>query len=198
MDRRPFWRSLLVTFLCCVALYGQTFRAQLTGVVTDPSGAVILGADLAATNIETGISQKTTSNEQGIYRLLNLQPGQYRLTGRLAGFKTFSQQPITLQVGGSLTMNISLQVGDVADQVTVVGDASLIESDSSSFGQVVNERAIAEMPLSVCNPINLVVMTPGVVTGSNFGLDGLVANVEQGREQWGGDFQIGRREDPHE
>jgi len=88
-------------------------------------------------------------------------------------------------------MNIKLEVGDIAEQVTVVGEAPLLESESSSFGQVVNEEAISEMPLGVRNPINLVVMTPGVVTGSNFGLDGLVGNVEQGRDQWGGDFQMG-------
>ena len=189
--RRSLFRLWSAALLCCLAGHSQTFRAQLTGVVTDASNAVILGAEITATNLETGISYTAASNEQGIYRLLNLQPGQYRLTGRLSGFKTFSQEPITLPVGSSLTMNIKLEVGDVADQVTVVGEAPLLESESSSFGQVVNEEAISEMPLGVRNPINLVVMTPGVVTGSNFGLDGLVGNVEQGRDQWGGDFQMG-------
>jgi hypothetical protein len=83
----------------------QTFQAQITGVVCDASGAVIPNARVAATNVATGVASSTECNDQGIYRLLALPPGQCSLSTSLRGFKTSEQDPITLQVNDSLHRN---------------------------------------------------------------------------------------------
>ena len=162
----------VLTLLALISLslggYAQSYRGQITGIVTDPSGAVIVGAEVAVTNLATGVSQKVTANESGIYRLLNLQPGQYRLAAESTGFKSFVQEPITVQVSASITLKITLEVGQISEKITVTGEAPLIEASTASFGQVVSQKSIDELPLNVRNPMNLVTLTPGVVTSPNF------------------------------
>src|SRR5438046_7334845 len=101
-DTATCLRSVLLACLLAAGLAGtvaaQTFQAQITGVVRDPSGAVIPNARVVATNTATGLAYSTQSNEQGIFRLLALPPAQYKLATSLTGFKTSDQGPITLQV----------------------------------------------------------------------------------------------------
>src|SRR6266852_4717980 len=87
--------------------------AQITGTVHDPSGAVLPGVDIKATQTETGITRATISNETGGFILSNLPTGPYRLEAALAGFRTFVQTNIVLQVNGNPTINVTLAVGDV-------------------------------------------------------------------------------------
>src|SRR5215831_18906827 len=91
------------------AVSAQTFQAQITGVIRDPSGAVIPNAKVVATNIATRVAYSAQSNDQGIYRLLALPPAQYKLTTSLAGFKTSEQGPITLQVNDVLQVEVNLR-----------------------------------------------------------------------------------------
>jgi hypothetical protein len=146
------------------AAHAQTFRGQLTGTVMDPTGAVIPSVEVGVTNLATGVSQIVTSNERGIYLVSNIEPGPYRVSAALTGFKTFVQEPITVPVSGNITMDITLQVGEMAERVTVIGEAPLLESESASFGQVVSAKTIRDMPLNTRNPMMLVTLTPGVVT----------------------------------
>src|SRR2546427_11427747 len=95
---RPVLRACHLAAALLGAVSAQTFQAQITGVVRDPSGAVIPNARVVATNIATGVSYFADSNAQGIYRLLALPPARYKISVALAGFKTFEQGPVTLQV----------------------------------------------------------------------------------------------------
>jgi hypothetical protein len=183
---------LVILAMLSYAVHAQTFRGQLTGTVADSTGAVIPNVEVIVTNLATGVSQKVTSNERGIYLVTNIEPGQHRVTAMLTGFKTFVQEPITVPVGGSLTMDVALQVGEMAERVTVTGEAPLLESETASFGQVVSAKTIRDMPLNTRNPMMLVTLTPGVVTSGFFSKDGIGAgNIEQGRDQYAADFQIG-------
>src|SRR5436190_22678153 len=101
----------LLTAALLPTVLAQTFQAQITGVVRDPSGAVIPNARVVATNVATGLAYRTESNEQGIYRLLALPPAQYKLSSSLTGFKTSEQGPITLQVNDVVEIEVNLQVG---------------------------------------------------------------------------------------
>jgi len=192
MTLRHGARLLSLTVLVCIVSAAQTFRGRLTGVITDPTGAVIAQAEVVLTNLATGVAQRAVSNEQGVYLLPSVEPGQYRLTVSLAGFKTFVQEPITMPVGGSLTLDVRLEVGEMAERITVTAEAPLLESETASFGQVVGERFIREMPLNARNPMILVTLTPGVITSGSWSAAGAGAtNINHGREQDYGSFQIG-------
>jgi len=193
MTLRHGARLLSLTVLVCIVSAAQTFRGRLTGVITDPTGAVIAQAEVVLANLATGVAQRAVSNEQGVYLLPSVEPGQYRLTVSLAGFKTFVQEPISMPVGGSLTLDVRLEVGEMAERVTITAEAPLLESETASFGQVVGERFIREMPLNARNPMILVTLTPGVITHTGwFSPAGIgTGNIEQGRDQFAAAFQIG-------
>jgi hypothetical protein len=180
---------LVVLLLALVPLASaQTFQAQVTGVIRDSSGAVLPDTELTATNVATNIVVKTQSNEQGIYRFLALQPGNYRIGATRAGFKTFEQGPITLQVNDIVTLDISLQVGDVSERMVVSESAELLQTNTASVGQVINTRQIESLPLNVRDPLALVGLTPGVTFGPNFGNGG---GQELGRNFFKSDFNVG-------
>src|SRR5207253_4138902 len=105
--------------------------AQISGAVRDQSGAVLPGVEITATQAETGVARMTVTNETGAYVLSNLAVGPYRLEAALAGFRTFVQTGIVLQVNASPVINIALGVGQVTEQVEVQADAALVETRTS-------------------------------------------------------------------
>lgn len=170
-----------------LAAFGQTFHGQISGVVTDPSGAVIPAVTISAENLDTGVTQTVQSGEQGIYRLLNLRPGRYRVEAESAGFRRFIQTPITVRVGEVVDLTIALTIGETTEEVTVIGQAPLIESQTANFSQVVDQRTISELPLNTRSPIALVAITPGVVLGGLFA----GSSGDGGRNFFASDFRIG-------
>ncbi len=178
---------LALLFVVCVPVLAQNFRAQITGVVTDSTGAVIPGADVTATNIDTGVKQTAQTNAEGIYRLLNLLPGKYRVEAESPGFRRFVQKSVTLRVGDNVDLSIKLAVGQVTEEVTVTSEAPLLESQTATFSQVVDQRAISELPLNTRTPMALVATTPGVVTGKYFA----GGTGDGGRNFFSSDFKIG-------
>jgi hypothetical protein len=185
---RPVLRAYLFALALACAVSAQTFQAQITGVVRDPSGAVIPNAKVVATNIATRVAYSAESNGQGIYRLLALPPAQYKVSTSLAGFKTSEQGPITLQVNDVVELEVNLQVGDAAEQVQVSGSAEVLQTATATVGQVVNTRAIENLPLNVRDPLALVGLTAGVTFGANFGNGG---GQELGRNFFKSDFNVG-------
>lgn len=171
-------------------LRAQTFRAQITGIVTDPSGGVVPNVKVTATNLATNAVQTAQSNAQGEYRILDLLPGRYKLQADAAGFKTFVQGPITLQVADIITANISLQLGAVAQQVQVTSKPTLLESQSASLGQVITGRSIVGLPLNVRDPLALLGLSSNVVFGPNFG-EGNGQSADRGRNFFESDFNVG-------
>ena len=182
--------SLAILLFLALAAFGfaQTFQAQMTGEVRDASGSVVPNVKVIATNIATGAVFTTQSNEQGIYRLPALPPGQYNIAASLTGFKTYEQGPITLQVNDIVTLNVALQLGDASEHVVVTAAAEALQTQTASVGQVVNTRTIEGLPLNVRDPLALIGLTPGVTFGANFGNGG---GQELGRNFFKSDFNVG-------
>ncbi len=142
---------------------GQTFFGTLVGSVQDSTGAVIPGAGVTLTNIATGEQRVQETEASGLYRFVNLVPGQYRLEARSDGFKQFAQEPITIEVEASVRIDPILEIGEVTEVVEVVSSTPLLQSQTSSLGQVVESRKVTETPLNGRNVLNLVALAPGVV-----------------------------------
>src|SRR6476469_7746659 len=130
-------------------LNAQSFNAQITGTVKDPSGAVVPGVRLTATNLATKTEYSTTSNEEGIYRFPTLPPAQYQVSCSVSGFKRFSQGPITLQVAQIFDLDISLASGQVTEEITITAAPPPLETETATVGQVVTTRSIENLPLNI-------------------------------------------------
>ena len=154
---------ILVGLLFSLNAFGQGGKASVSGVVTDASGASIAEATITATNVETGFSQTVKSNTSGTYSLLFLPVGEYKLNAQQPGFKTELRTGVTLTADQAATIDFQLTVGQVSEQVSVSADAQILETENASLGQVINERAIEELPLNGRNPASLVLLTPGTV-----------------------------------
>src|SRR5688572_20226740 len=149
--------GMLVLTITCVDMWAQA-TAQITGTVRDQTGAVLPGVEVTATQTETGISRNTITNETGGYVLPNLAIGPYRLEALLPGFRTYVQTGIVLQVNSSPEVNVVLEVGQVSEQVEVQANAALVETRSSSVGQVVENARILELPLNGRNVTDLITL----------------------------------------
>jgi hypothetical protein len=180
--------SIMILAAVAVGLHGQSFEAQITGMVKDQSGAVIPKAELTATNLRTRTAYTAVSNEEGIYRFPTLPPSEYEVSCTVNGFRQFQQKSITLQVAQVLELNIELQPGNVSEQVTVTGAPPPLETASATLGQVVTTRSIAGLPLNIRDPLALVALTPGVILGPNFGNGG---GNDVGRNFFKSDFNVG-------
>lgn len=137
--------------------------AQISGVVKDSSGGVLPGVDVTATQTETGLKRNATTEVDGSYTILNLQPGPYRVEATLQGFRTFQQTGIVLQIGASPVINISMSIGAVAETVTVQANASLVETKNIGVGQVMDNKRINELPINGRNPADLLAFLPAAV-----------------------------------
>ena len=152
----------LMSVLSCGAVWAQA-TAQISGTARDQSGAVLPGVDVTATQIDTGITRKTVTNETGLYVLPNLAVGSYKLEAGLPGFRTFVQSGIVLQVNSSPVVNVVLEVGQVSEQVEVQANAALVETRSSSVGQVVENARILDLPLNGRNVADLITLAGAAV-----------------------------------
>lgn len=162
-------RVLLGLFLLAVvgfsvpALYAQGTGAGIQGTVTDSSGAVIPGAAITVTNLETSLQRTGTSNSAGLYVVPNLPPGRYRVQVSLAGFQTSVREDIALVVGQQLVLNTSLQVGEITQQVTVTGEAPLVDTTTAQIAGLVAERQVKDLPLNGRSFDNLITLNPAAV-----------------------------------
>src|SRR5262249_15518608 len=132
--------------LTSVMLLAQDPRGSISGRVVDKSDAVVVGARVRATNVQTGVTAASASNEAGTFLIPLLVPGTYRLTVEMSGFKTFSQPALELRTGDALDLPIRLDVGDTTERVDVDAAAPILETGSSTLGQVIDERRLLELP----------------------------------------------------
>ena len=117
-------------------------------MVTDPSGSAIPGAEIKATQTDTGLIRTTTSGADGAYLLTNLPIGPWTLEFRKEGFSKYVQSGIVLQVSTNPTIDVALKVGSVSEQVTVEAGAALVETHSTGIGTVVDNQRVVELPLN--------------------------------------------------
>jgi len=152
-----YLRAVLVTSLFAASgnLWAQA-TAQISGTARDQSGAVLPGVEIRATQAETGITRTAVTNETGAYVLPNLAIGPYKVEASLPGFRTFAQTGIVLQVESNRVINLILEVGQVAETVEVQANAALVETRSTSVGQVVENTRILELPLNGRQAVELI------------------------------------------
>ena len=138
--------AVVLLVLTSAIAYGQA-TAQLSGRVTDDSGGVLPGVSVTVTQTGTGLTRTTVTDEGGTYVLPNLPIGPYRLEVMLAGFRTYAQTGIVLQVGATPAINATLALGELAETVTVEAAAPLVDTQSAGIGEVVEQERIVELPL---------------------------------------------------
>lgn len=145
------------------SLFAQSPNGNINGLVSDPSSAAVVGAELVAVNDVTGVQYTTRTNGEGIYVLPNLPPGPYRVQVSKIGFKTLIKPEIVLNVQDSLSINFTLLVGAFHEIVTVQGGGPLVNTQDASVSTVIDNTFIENLPLNGRSFNTLLQLTPGVV-----------------------------------
>ena len=163
----------LTLWLTSPVAWAQLSTAQLSGRITDESGAVLPGVTITATQTDTGLVRTVTTDENGTYVLPNLPTGPYRLEAMLQGFRTFSQTGIVLQVAATPAINVVMAVGNLEETVSVEAAAPLVDVRSAGISDVVDNERILELPLQGRQVTDLIVLAgaavqTGVVGSRNF------------------------------
>src|SRR3954447_12322381 len=157
-----FKRKCCIALLLGVGLWGQSITSRIAGTITDSSGSAIAGASITARNVETNERSQARSETSGDYLLLNLKPGGYEVEVDAPGFRRYVQKGIKLQLEQESRLNITMQLGQVTEAVTVEANVTALETATSTIGTVVNNRAILNLPLDTRNVFSLIYLTPGV------------------------------------
>jgi len=164
---RNIWASAL--FCLGLALLGtaQDPRGNVTGSVLDPTGASVPGVEVRLTKTDTGVTAAGVTNEAGKFTIPFLLPGTYRVTAAKAGFKTYVQDNVPVRIAETLDITIHLEVGSTAETIDVRAQTPLLETATSTLGQVVDERRMLDLPQRGGNPLELERLVPGVVNLTN-------------------------------
>jgi len=178
--------ALLLAADVVLAQGGST--AQISGTVKDESGGVLPGADVTATQTDTGVTRSVITEADGAYVLSNLPLGPYRLEVKLSGFRTYSRTGIVLQVNAQPVVDVAMALGDLNETVSVVGAAPLVETRSPTLGQVIENERILELPLNGRNSADLIQIAGPVVSqgvSSSRSMQGGVAYSVAGGQSFG-------------
>lgn len=176
-----FW---CVVFLLCGAVAGaQTITGSIRGTVTDPSGAVVAGANVTATNVATGVATKTVSDPSGLYNFQFLNIGDYTITASASGFTTASIGPFRLQIDQIAKIDAKLQVGAAATTVKVASDAgAILNTQNATLGTSISANTLQSMPLPALNVTYATMFVPGALNpevASMGGLQGSYRNTSE-------------------
>jgi hypothetical protein len=160
-----FLGCLMVAFIAVLvpSLRAQTFYGSIVGIVTDSSGSVLTAAAVTVTNTGTAEHRSVQTDSNGSYQFVNLVPGNYRIEIESTGFKRFRRDSILVEVQSTVRVDVTMQVGEVNQEVVVTAETTLLETDTSALGQVIESRAVQELPLNGRNVMNLIALVPGVV-----------------------------------
>jgi hypothetical protein len=163
---------LLVLFLSWASLLpAQTTNATITGFVTDPTKAVVVGAKVDVINMDTNIRYAATTNQAGSYTASNLPPGPYRIEVQKPGFKTVVKSDLVLHVQDTAAINFEMAVGSVSETVTVQAGGLVIDTTDATVSTVVDRQFAENLPLNGRSFQSLIQLTPGVVLTANNGYD---------------------------
>src|SRR2546422_2153947 len=169
MSRRSLTVALFGAFVLstCSFLQGQSTYGAITGSVTDPSGAAITDAKVTLTNLGTAETRTQPTSADGLYSFVNLIPGNYKIDVEKPGFKRITRTPIVVEVQQSAKIDVTLPVGQANETVEVTSETPLLQSETSSLGQVVEQRKANELPLNGRNIYTLAAIAPSVVPQGN-------------------------------
>lgn len=178
--------SIMLAAAASLPLLAQTFYGSILGTVTDASGAVIPGASVTLTNRGTAERRAAETDSSGNYRFVNLVPGAYRLDVELTGFKHYTREPIAVEVQAAVRIDLLMEVGNATETMVVTASTPLLQTESTTLGQVAEQRTVQEMPLNGRNVLNLVALVPGVVPQAQS-----MANPTTVNNTAWGNYQIG-------
>jgi hypothetical protein len=169
-----FWLSLV-----SVATSHAQVQGEITGEVTDGSGAVMPGVAVTVTNENTNVSRQVLTNAAGVYSFPSLLPGMYRVRAEMNGFQTMVRSGIELQVQQVARIEFHMQVGQVNEVVNVTGEAALLTTETATTGTVIENKRIVDLPLNGRNFLQLVALAPNVSYG--FGTAGQQRQMQGGQ-----------------
>ena len=168
MVRRHSRWSVLAVLLCALpaAAFAQQETATIAGTITDSTGAVVPRAVVVVTNVQTGITVRTTATESGSYLVPSLRPGDYSVAVESKGFQKTVRTGVTLQVAQVARIDVTLQTGGLTEAVEVVAATPLLDTLTSSRGSVIDQKKIVELPLNGRDYNQLALLSPGVLPGT--------------------------------
>ncbi len=141
--------------------------ARIQGTITDPTGAVLAGVKLTATNVGTNLSYATESQAEGHFVFLNLPIGTYRVTATSSGFRTYTATGLTLTLDQVYALDIKMELGQISEQIEVQASTLQVETSNTQLGTVINGDTIVDMPLNGRNWTQLQLLQPGVMASSD-------------------------------
>lgn len=155
-------QTILLALLFSITAWGQA-STSLKGTVTDPGGGVIPGVTVTLTNVGTGATRTAVTDNSGLYQFPQLPPGTYNVKAEMSGFKTTVRESVQLLVNEPATLDLPMELGQVSEAVTVVGQAALINTTDASMGNAFAEMQIKQLPLEARNVVQLLSLQPGAV-----------------------------------
>jgi len=162
---RPMVWSVLLAGLFCISTFQRAsagVTGSISGIVTDESGAVVVGAEITARGIETGMQRLVHTDDKGFYSFLALPVGTYTVSVRKNGFKEFHQTSIAIDANSAVRMDARLQVGGVHEEMTVSSSAVRVETTNTQMGEVIGSAKMQSLPLNGRSYTDLLALQPGV------------------------------------
>ena len=158
-------RVLLIVLALALSASSAFAQAtgQISGVVADNSGGVVPGVTVTAAESGTGVTRETVTGANGRYSFVSLRPTTYEIRAELAGFRTVRQTDVVLAANQNLTLNITLELGELSETVTVAGEAASVDISSSTIAEVVDSKRIVELPLNGRDAARLSMLVAGMV-----------------------------------
>lgn len=167
MHLKTKFHAVTLFVLLSSAAYSQEFRSTISGAVNDPQGAGIPGAAVVATQAETGAKFRTVSEANGQYTIPFVPPGTYAINATAPGFKTYDHSGFQVTANERLPLDISLELGQTSETMSVSADAAILETSTASAGQVINTRQIENIPMNGRTPLTLAQLSFGVIPNSD-------------------------------
>ena len=154
--------STAIVLLSVVSLFGQTNKGGIGGTVSDVNGAPIAGATVTITNLGTGQKVTVTTGESGAFSVQSLDPVAYSVTVETKGFKKALVEPVKVDTAAVATANVTLEAGNISEQVMITADGALINSDSGTTSQTITSRQLQDVPLNNRSVLDLALTAPNV------------------------------------
>ena len=177
--------SVWILLICASSVaFAQAGRGSISGLVSDPSGAIVKGAKVIALNQATGVALHTVTSDSGLYSFVSLTPGTYVVTASQQGFESVAQDKVLVTVDQATVVNIALRVGSVTQVITVSETPPLVDTSNSTVGQLIDAAAIDRVPLLTRNVFDLVQLSAGVTPANgspNSSTSQAITNISSGR-----------------
>lgn len=167
---RSFAALAAVLVLLCWSGLAQEFRGTISGLVTDPTGAPVSSAQVTVIEVHTAAKLQTTSNSSGQYTVPFLAPGDYDIDVTAQGFKHFVRNGVHVGAGDHPNIDVSLQLGNTQQTISVTADAPLVNSENATVGQAITEKEVENLPLNGRTPLTLASLATGVIATGQPGL----------------------------